>query len=126
MYDLFRTQFLWYNCYTTVLQFLQFYYQQGCLYRLRALGERYDMDITIQGFHSWMWRGLSFLLPFLYLGYLFQFYNALTLYQLSRTPECSDWQVPVAGAIFFIIFFGNTLTTSLVLKQKLNIHVYVQ
>ena len=26
--------------------------------RLRSLGERNDMDITIDGFHSWMWKGL--------------------------------------------------------------------
>ncbi|PRD31284.1 UNVERIFIED_CONTAM: transmembrane protein [Trichonephila clavipes] len=47
MYDLFRKQFTLYTCYTSILQFLQFNYQQGCLYRLRALGERHKMDITI-------------------------------------------------------------------------------
>lgn len=74
------------------VQYLQFRYQQGCLYRLKALGERHDMDITIEGFHSWMWRGLSFLLPFLYLGYFYQLYNAWALYQLSFHPG-SEWQV---------------------------------
>lgn len=119
MYNLFRVQFLSYICYTSFLQFLQFYYQHGCLYRLRALGERYDMDITIQGFHSWMWRGLSFLLPFLYFGYGFQFYNAHTLYKLSFHEQCIEWQVPVSSAVFFALFLGNTLTTSLVIQQKL-------
>ncbi|CAL1289996.1 unnamed protein product [Larinioides sclopetarius] len=47
MYDLFRRQFTLYTCYISILQFLQFNYQQGCLYRLRALGERHKMDITI-------------------------------------------------------------------------------
>ena len=37
-------------------QGLQFYYQRGCLYRLRALGETHDMDVTIEGFHRWMFR----------------------------------------------------------------------
>jgi len=74
------------------VQYLQFRYQQGCLYRLKALGERHDMDITIEGFHSWMWRGLSFLLPFLYMGYFYQLYNSWALYQLSFHPE-SEWQV---------------------------------
>lgn len=74
------------------VQYLQFRYQQGCLYRLKALGERHDMDITIEGFHSWMWRGLSFLLPFLYLGYFYQLYNAWALYQLISHPG-SEWQV---------------------------------
>ena len=49
VYDLFRTQFVVYTCYTTIIQFLQCQYQQGCLYRLRSLGERYDMDLTTEG-----------------------------------------------------------------------------
>lgn len=131
------------------VQYLQFRYQQGCLYRLKALGERHDMDITIEGFHSWMWRGLSFLLPFLYLGYFYQLYNAWALYQLSFHPG-SEWQVkseytavfnqmrsylhlcyffhfflyiyiqiPVLSFLFLILFLGNTLTTSMVIPQKL-------
>ncbi|MEQ2195588.1 hypothetical protein XENOCAPTIV_015172, partial [Xenoophorus captivus] len=28
-------------------RFLQYYYQSGCLYRLRALGERHTMDLTV-------------------------------------------------------------------------------
>ena len=121
MYNKFRVQFLSYILYSSFLQFLQYYYQYGCLYRLRALGERYDMDITIQGFHSWMWRGLGFLLPFLYFGYFFQFYNAYTLYQMwANDPNCIEWQVPVVAALFFTIFAGNTLTTSLVIQQKLS------
>jgi len=120
MYNKFRVQFLSYILYSSFLQFLQYYYQHGCLYRLRALGERYDMDITIQGFHSWMWRGLGFLLPFLYVGYIFQFYNSYTLYQMYYYDEnCVEWQVPVVGILYFTIFLGNTLTTFLVIKQKL-------
>lgn len=75
-----------------IIQYLQFMYQRGVLYRLKALGERHNMDITIEGFHSWMWRGLSFLLPFLYAGYAFQLYNAYSLYKLSFHEEAS-WQV---------------------------------
>lgn len=71
-----------------------------------------------QGFHSWMWRGLSFLLPFLYAAYFFQAYNAYTLYLLSRRPDCIEWQVIVLAVIFFILSTGNTLTTSYVVYQK--------
>ena len=53
----FRHQFMLFNMYLGFLQYLQFTYQKGCLYRLRSLGERNDMDITIDGFHSWMWKG---------------------------------------------------------------------
>ncbi len=30
---------------------MQYYYQKGCLYRLRALGERHNMDITVGMYH---------------------------------------------------------------------------
>jgi len=117
-YYVFRPNFMWFNVYISLVQFLQFRYQRGCLYRLRALGERHNMDITIEGFHSWMWRGLSFLLPFLFIGYGYQLYLAYILYQLSYHPDAT-WQVPVLCLLFFIVFFGNTLTTSMVIPQKL-------
>lgn len=71
-----------------------------------------------EGFHSWMWRGLSFLLPFLYAAYLFQAYNAYTLYLLSLRPDCSEWQVLALALIFFVLSTGNTITTSHVVYQK--------
>lgn len=33
------------------VQFLQYYYQSGCLYRLRALGERNQLDLTVGEFY---------------------------------------------------------------------------
>jgi hypothetical protein len=84
-----------------VVQYLQFRYQQGVLYRLKALGERHNMDITIEGFHSWMWRGLSFLLPFLYAGYLFQLFNAYVLYRISQLPD-APWQVTRLSGGYFV------------------------
>ena len=101
-----------------MVQYLQFRYQRGVLYRLKALGERHNMDITIEGFHSWMWRGLSFLLPFLFVGYFFQLYNAYTLYTLVWHPEAT-WHVPVLSLMFFVLFLGNITTTIMVIPQKL-------
>lgn len=119
-YKKFRLQFLTYICYTSFLQFLQYYYQYGCLYRLRALGERYSMDITIQGFHSWMWKGLSFLLPFLFIGYCLQFYIFYTLYHMFMyDPESIEWQVPVVCFMYLVISLGNLATTGLVVYQKI-------
>lgn len=83
---------MYFNVYISLVQYMQFGYQKGVLYRLKALGERHDMDITIEGFHSWMWRGLSFLIPFLFIGYIFQAYNAWTLYKLTEHPDAT-WQV---------------------------------
>lgn len=57
------------------------------------------MDITIEGFHSWMWRGLSFLLPILFVGYLLQLYNAYVLYHLSFHPTAT-WHVRVSHTIY--------------------------
>uniref|UniRef100_H3BGS5 Transmembrane protein 120A n=1 Tax=Latimeria chalumnae TaxID=7897 RepID=H3BGS5_LATCH len=95
MYQEFRSQFISFSMYEAFVQFLQYYYQSGCLYRLRALGERHNMDLTvaIEGFQSWMWRGLSFLLPFLFFGHFFQLYNATTLFSMAQNPRCTEWQV---------------------------------
>lgn len=118
-WQLFRNQFMWFNAYISFVQYLQFRYQQGVLYRLKALGERHNMDITIEGFHSWMWRGLSFLLPTLYIGYAFQLYNAYSLYQISYNPTAT-WHVPILSISFLVIFLGNIITTSMVVPQKLD------
>ncbi|MEE6503988.1 hypothetical protein FKM82_005037 [Ascaphus truei] len=93
MYQIFRNQFLAFSIFQSCVQFLQYYYQSGCLYRLRALGERNHLDLTVEGFQSWMWRGLTFLLPFLFFGHFWQLYNAVTLFGLSRHEECKEWQV---------------------------------
>ena len=107
-----------FNVYVAFLQYLQYVYQKGCLYRLRSLGERQDMDITIDGFHSWMWKGLGFLLPFLYIGYLTQLYNSYTLYQLMYTHDVT-WQVPVLAILFLVLGVGNITTTSMTIPSKL-------
>merc|ERR1712013_585442 len=117
-YREFRDQHMLFNVYVAFLQYLQYVYQKGCLYRLRSLGERQDMDITIDGFHSWMWKGLGFLLPFLYIGYMTQLYNSYTLYQLMYTHEVT-WQVPVLAMLFLVLGVGNITTTSMTIPNKL-------
>ncbi|XP_034493813.1 transmembrane protein 120B isoform X3 [Ailuropoda melanoleuca] len=46
IYQKFRNQFLAFSIFQSCVQFLQYYYQRGCLYRLRALGERNHLDLT--------------------------------------------------------------------------------
>ncbi|CAG9802420.1 unnamed protein product [Chironomus riparius] len=118
IWQLFRTQFMYFNVYISFIQYLQFAYQKGVLYRLKALGERHDMDITIEGFHSWMWKGLTFLLPFLIGGYVYQAYNSYTLYNLSKHKD-APWQVSVLSILFLFLFIGNTWTTIMIIPQKL-------
>jgi len=118
-YSQFRRQFVVFSVYLSVVQLVQYYYQSGCLYRLRALGERRNMDITVEGFQSWMWKGLSYILPLLVFAYLFQLYNAIVLLQLSWHEKCIEWQVSALFTVFFILFSGNMLTTGTVIRQKL-------
>lgn len=117
-YRQFHDQFVVFSLYTCTVQVAQFYYQRGCLYRLRSLGERHNMDLTVEGFGSWMWKGLGFLVPFLIVGYLFQFYNAYSLYKLSQHELCKEWQVGTLAIVFFALFVGNTVTTMFVFRQK--------
>ncbi|RXN24504.1 transmembrane protein 120A [Labeo rohita] len=119
MYQMFRSQFLAFSIYQSCVQFLQYYYQSGCLYRLRALGERNQLDLTVEGFQSWMWRGLTFLLPFLFFGHFWQLYNAVTLFKLSARDDCKEWQVFMLALTFLVLFLGNFLTTLKVVHQKL-------
>ncbi|XP_029184531.2 transmembrane protein 120B-like [Acropora millepora] len=119
VYQLFRKQFFYFSLYLAFVQLLQFRYQSGVLYRLRALGISHSMDITKEGFQSWMWRGLGFVIPFLIFGYVFQLYNAYTLYRLSFHPECTDWQVLALSVVFFTLFAGNMTTLLYVLQQKI-------
>ncbi|XP_058268121.1 ion channel TACAN isoform X2 [Hemibagrus wyckioides] len=118
LYQMFRNQFLSYSMYINFVQFLQYYYQSGCLYRLRALGERHNMDLTVEGFQSWMWRGLTFLLPFLFFGHFWQLYNGITLFQMAQLPEWKEWQVLMCGSTFLVLFMGNFFTTLGVVYQK--------
>ncbi|KAL1232385.1 Transmembrane protein [Trichinella spiralis] len=109
---------LLFSFYISFVTFLQCQYQRGCLYRLKALGRRHSMDITVEGFHTWMFRGLTFLLPFLIIGYVFQLYNAYLLYHLSQTYQCREWQVSVLALVFLLMATGNTLTTAEVCFHK--------
>lgn len=115
----FRLQYLWFSIYIGVVSYLQFHYQRGCLYRLRCLGiHDNDMDITVDGFQSWMFKGLSFLLPFLAFGYLWQLYHAYTLYVLSLCED-AEWQVFVLSMLFVILGVGNIITTTLTVTNKI-------
>ncbi len=58
------------------------------------------------------------MVPFLLVGYLFQLYNAYTLWKLSYTSTTHEWQVFVLSIIFFVLFLGNFLTTLSVLREK--------
>ena len=104
-----------------LLQLLQNRYQTGCLRRLHSLGQRDDMDITVEGFSSWMFKGLTFLIPFLLVGYIIQGYTAYRLYTMYfYRPECAEeWQVLALAILFLIIASGNLITIFIVVIRKI-------
>uniref|UniRef100_A0A914SGW5 Uncharacterized protein n=1 Tax=Parascaris equorum TaxID=6256 RepID=A0A914SGW5_PAREQ len=116
----FRVQSIIFIGCIALVQLVQYQYQSGCLRRLISLGQRNEMDITLEGFASWMFRGLTFLLPFLFMIYFFEFYNSYTLYKLWMVRKWETaWQVAALSAIFFIAALGNTVVVSLVVLHKL-------
>jgi hypothetical protein len=71
-----------------------------------------------------MLRGLTFLAPFLFFGYLFQLYNAYVLYNLSITSSAEpnpDWRVvlKILALLFLILFLGNFITMLMVIRRKI-------
>lgn len=119
-YREFRSQFLIFAGCIALVQQAQYRYQSGCLRRLTSLGESDEMDLTLEGFASWMFRGLTFLLPFLFIVYAFEFYNSYALCQLWAKYNCEgSWQVPALAVTFFILGLGNTITVVLVIVNKL-------
>lgn len=59
------------------------------------------------------------MVPFLLVGYLFQLYNAYTLWKLAHASTTHEWQVYVLAIVFFVLFLGNITTTLIVLRDKI-------
>uniref|UniRef100_A0A3Q2E8H3 Transmembrane protein 120Aa n=1 Tax=Cyprinodon variegatus TaxID=28743 RepID=A0A3Q2E8H3_CYPVA len=113
LYQMFRNQFLSYNLYQSFVQFLQYYYQSGCLYRLRALGERHTMDLTV---------GIPQLLFICALPLeIWRVCNRL-IQSHSSFPACVFLcfaiQVLMCGCSYMVLFMGNLFTTLRVVYQK--------
>ncbi|VDO92131.1 unnamed protein product [Heligmosomoides polygyrus] len=117
-YQAFHSQFLLFAGYICLVQQLQYQYQSGCLRRLHSLGHGDSMDVTLEGFATWMFQGLTFLLPFLIVMYVLEFFNSYTLYSIWRTQECV-WQVPVLAFLFLLVGVGNTAMLSQIVFKKM-------
>lgn len=118
-WNYFRGPFFKYNLYNCLVQYLQFKYQSGAIYRLKALGKKDNMDVTIEGFHYWMWRGLAFLFPFLFISYFYQLYNSYVLYSLYYTHPESSWHVLAVCILMMVFFIGNSISTLMVIPNKI-------
>ncbi|KAI0980119.1 hypothetical protein GJ496_005091 [Pomphorhynchus laevis] len=106
--------------YLTCVQTLQFYYQQGLLYRLRALGESKQMDVNLEGVHTWMLRGLGFLVPFLFIAYGSQLWIGTWLLKLGRVNDAceQEWHPYILGVLMLVFCTGNVITAVWVLINK--------
>ncbi|KAF8357461.1 hypothetical protein PRIPAC_92456 [Pristionchus pacificus] len=119
-YQEFRPQLGFFSMYICVVQQLQYQYQSGCLRRLHALGSlKSDMDVTLEGFASWMFHGLTFLLPFLFTAYLFELYNSYTLLNMWLSREKCVWQVIGLSALLATVGIGNLIMVTGIVFQKL-------
>ena len=123
IYQMYRKQFFYFSIYLSVVQFLQYNYQQRVLYRLRALGVSRTMDVTVEGVDTKRSSGLRFIVPFLCGGYFLQFCNAYILYNLAQHPKCDLWQVPCCALLFLILGTGNLITLIYVIIQKAKAHL---
>nr|CAH8841446.1 unnamed protein product [Trichobilharzia regenti] len=118
-YDEYRDQFMLFALYLNLVHFIQYQYQISCLYKLRTLGCRHPMDITVDGFMSWMFRRITFILPFLFGVYGFELYMSYNLYIISQQDYCHEWQVLVVSMLYFVLAMGSIVTVLQVIRQKI-------
>ncbi|EYC38383.1 hypothetical protein Y032_0721g1827 [Ancylostoma ceylanicum] len=116
--DAFHSQFLLFAAYICLVQQLQYQYQSGCLRRLHSLGHGDSMDVTLEGFATWMFQGLTFLLPFLAIVYMLELYNAYTLFSIWKSHDCV-WQVPALSLLFLIVGVGNIAMVAQIVLHKM-------
>ncbi|XP_063678319.1 ion channel TACAN-like [Bolinopsis microptera] len=123
----FSLQFSLYIFYMSGCQVLQFYYQAGSLYKMRALGRATHMEVSAEGLRVKTYADLQFLSPFFVLLYIFQFYNGYTLFYLApNAREDERWEVYVNCALFISISLGNLFTLIHVVILKHQIHKLVK
>lgn len=78
----------------------------------RRIQQVYCLNFLSKQFlFSWMFKGLTFQLPFLIFGYLIQAYCSYKLFNMYFYTGCSlDWHVFALAILFAIISFGNLTT----------------
>ncbi|KAG2374379.1 hypothetical protein C9374_010949 [Naegleria lovaniensis] len=125
LYQAFRPYFLLYALYASIVQVLQYKYQKDRLYVRTAIGKSSMMDVANSDSSQVVVEtslALFFLLPFIFLGQLFQLYNAYLLLDMGyfNTTNWRDveWQVFANAALFLILAVGNFVTTVEVLVKK--------
>jgi len=115
----FSLQFSLYIFYMSGTQILQFYYQSGSLYKLRALGRAEQMEVSAEGPRVKTFADLRFLFPFLFGVYIFQLYNSYRLmYLVDGARDDEKWEVALCALLFLAIALGNLYTIVKVIVRK--------
>ncbi|EFC40706.1 predicted protein [Naegleria gruberi] len=126
-YQAYRPYFLLYALYASIVQVLQYKYQKERLYVRTAIGKSNMMDVANSDSSQVVVESslaLVFLLPFIFIGQIFQVYNAYKLFDWGLLhPESFggitvEWQVYANGLLFLILALGNFVTTTEVLVKK--------
>lgn len=117
-YQIVRAPLLLFRVYTAALQYLQYRYQMGRLYTLRALSRVHPMQTTTESASAHLFNGIAFLLPFVLLGNAAQFWVSYILYVAVCSCEWNEWQPISAMFLFFGLASGNLSTTLLTVWHK--------
>ncbi|CAL4119524.1 unnamed protein product, partial [Meganyctiphanes norvegica] len=113
-YEAFRTLLFGLVAYYSFIQYIQYKQGRNILYRQRALGRTHSMHVTSEGFQPYMLSGMTYILPFLFIAYVWELYMAVTMYFLAQTPS-AQWHETALCSIFSILFLGNTITTTILI-----------
>lgn len=113
-----RRHLLTFMVYISTVQILQYRYQMNRLYTLRALSRIGPMQTTTDSASVHLFNSLAFLLPFILLGHLVQFYTAYKFGRLAIITEFREWQIIAIGVLFGLIATGNISTTLYTVIQK--------
>lgn len=116
----YRFPFLYYNLYLSAVQYLQYRYQMNRLYTLRALSKIGPMDITTDSAQVHVRNNLTFLLPFLLIAHLLQYYHAYLLWLIWSNPGTLEWQPIVIAILYCLLATGNLTVTLYTYFQKLH------
>ena len=107
-----RAHFYAFYLYIGFVQLLQYRYQMSRLYALRSLSRVDPMETTNELSQNLIHHNLLFLLPFLSIAYIWEFYLA---WRVGRGMS-GGWAV---GSIYLALAGGNTCTTLYTYYRKL-------
>lgn len=109
-----RLQLFMFYFYIGAVQVLQYRYQMGRLYALRSLSRVNPMETTNELSQNLIHHKLFFLLPFLLIAYVAEFYLSYLIWKNRSGPVSIT-----ISLLYFTLATGNTLTTCYTYYRKI-------